>query len=254
MTRHDELDDDAREQAALAALGALPPDEARAFAEHARQCAPCRAEYASLQTVVAELALLAPQVAPPDTLWLRLASQLHEPTSPDGAPQGTHNGVFHPAASHAAPPVNGSATTHGGPPPPPRRESGEAPRETQTWKRWSSDSSGAPRPFAYVAADDTAWEPTAVDGIEARKLFVDAAHDRVTMLVRMAAGTAYPGHVHATAEECFVLSGDLRTGTEHLHEGDYQRAAAGSIHQPQVTDGGCVLLLVSSLHDTLLPT
>ncbi|HTE06558.1 MAG TPA: cupin domain-containing protein [Planctomycetota bacterium] len=231
MTRHEELDEDARDQAALAALGALPPAEAQAFEEHARQCPPCRVEYLSLKTVVAELALLAPEVAPPENLWQRVAARLHEPVPPGGAP-GTH--------------LNGAARAGSSAP------RAAALRETQAWKRWAPDAAGA-QPFAYVGAGDTDWEPTAVAGIEARKLFVDAAHDRVTMLVRMAAGSGYPAHVHATAEECFVLCGDLRTGTEHLREGDYQRAEPGSIHPVQVTDGGCILLLVSSLHDTLLP-
>ena len=106
-------------------------------------------------------------------------------------------------------------------------------------------------PLAFVAAEGP-WEATAVPGIEARKLFVDEPNDRVTMLVRMAPGAAYPSHRHAGPEECYVLQGDLRTGDVVQHAGEYQRAAMGSVHPSQSTEGGCVLLIVSSLHDTLL--
>ncbi len=71
------------------------------------------------------------------------------------------------------------------------------------------------------------------------------------MMVRMEPGASYPAHRHGGAEECFVISGDLRTGAVHLRAGDWQRADAGSRHPVQSTDGGCVLLLVSSLDDTL---
>ena len=83
--------------------------------------------------------------------------------------------------------------------------------------------------------------------MQARRLFVDRAAQRVTMMVRMQPGASYPAHRHAEAEECFVLSGDLWTGSVRLHAGDYQRAEQGSRHPLQSTEGGCVLLLVSSL-------
>jgi len=72
------------------------------------------------------------------------------------------------------------------------------------------------------------------------------------MMVRMAAGTSWPAHIHAGPEECYVLAGDLRVGELHMHAGDFQRAEAGSRHGVQSTEGGCTLLLVSSLHDTLV--
>ena len=127
--------------------------------------------------------------------------------------------------------------------------SGEA---TQIWKNWSSDARGSTPDFTFQAADAQAFEPTAVPGIEARKLFVDREQGRVTMLVRMQPGASYPPHVHADFEECFVLSGDLSVGTQRMNAGDYQRAETGSTHAVQSTEKGCVLLLVSSLHDELV--
>jgi anti-sigma factor ChrR (cupin superfamily) len=73
------------------------------------------------------------------------------------------------------------------------------------------------------------------------------------MLVRMAAGTSYPGHRHARAEECLVVQGDLHVGDDLvMHAGDFQRAEPGSVHVPQWTERGCLLLVTSSVDDDLL--
>ena len=37
-----------------------------------------------------------------------------------------------------------------------------------------------------------------------------------------------------------------------MHAGDYQRASGRSIHPVQSTDGGCLLLIVSSLRDEMV--
>ena len=222
MTRHETLDDRARESCALAALGALPPEEAAAFEAHAADCPACRAERASLLALAGELAALAPAADPPERLWSRVASRVR------ATPQ-------EPAATLA--PAAPAASV----------------RQVQPWKAWTA-SAEARAGLLTIAAGDGGWQATSVAGIDVRQLFVDPAADRVTMLVRMAAGSAYPPHRHATAEECFVLQGDIRVdGATHMHAGDYQRAEAGSRHGVQSTDGGCTLLIVSSLHDELLP-
>jgi anti-sigma factor ChrR (cupin superfamily) len=74
------------------------------------------------------------------------------------------------------------------------------------------------------------------------------------MLVRMAPGSSYPPHLHASSEECFVVEGDLHVGDDLvMNAGDYQRAHGGSVHPVQYTEGGCVLFIMSSLHDELIP-
>lgn len=120
--------------------------------------------------------------------------------------------------------------------------------KTQPWKSWSATTGDV----LLLGALQGGWEATAVPGIETRRLFVDEAADRVTMLVRMAPGTAYPAHRHGGPEECFVLEGDLDVGAARMTAGSYQRLAQGSTHPIQSTQGGCVLLLVSSLRDELL--
>ena len=71
------------------------------------------------------------------------------------------------------------------------------------------------------------------------------------MLVRMEASSSYPAHTHGGSEECYVVSGDLVVGALHMRAGDFQRCEAGSEHPEQRTDGGCLLLITSSLHDRL---
>jgi len=101
---------------------------------------------------------------------------------------------------------------------------------------------------------DGDWEKTGVDGVEVRRLFVDVPNDRLTMLVRMAAKTEYPSHRHGGVEECFVLEGDIYGPGWEMRAGDYQRLEGGSVHGVQGSRGGCVLFIVSSLNDELLPS
>jgi anti-sigma factor ChrR (cupin superfamily) len=210
MRPHGILDDDTRAQAALHALGSLPPDDAAAYERHLTTCAPCRDEVQAARQALGQLAAIAPRQTPPPSLRRRVLDRIHAEPRPSP--------------------------------------------EVQAWKAWAPQLSPEGGSI-FVAGVEGLWERTAIEGIEARRLFVDAANDRVTMLVRMAAGTAYPAHVHGGPEECYVLAGDLRVGEGiHMRAGDYQRVEKGYRHPVQSTDGGCLLLLISSLHDELVDT
>jgi len=120
----------------------------------------------------------------------------------------------------------------------------------QVWRSWREER---PIDAWTFAAREGAFEPTALPGIHVRRLFVDEQADRITMLVRMDAGAAYPAHRHGGAEECYVLEGDLEiVGKQELRAGDYQRMETGSIHPLQRTRNGCLLLITSSRHDELV--
>jgi predicted ChrR family anti-sigma factor len=203
MTRHERLDDLARDRAAAYALGSLPPVESADFEEHLRACEACRREVEALQGVLGDLATLAPAVAPPPALKDRLLARVLE----------------------------------------------SKPAVSQPWKAWLPAASEAG--LTLVRAGEGAWEASGVDGVEIRRLFLDRENDRATMLVRMAPGTSYPSHVHGGAEECYVLEGDLDVAGTRMVAGDYQRATSGSLHGIQSTVGGCLLFIVSSLHDEL---
>lgn len=119
----------------------------------------------------------------------------------------------------------------------------------QVWRDWDS-SRFDPGTLFTLAASAGQWEQTGIDGIEVRRLFVDRETNRMTAMFRMAPGTEYVPHVHDGPEECYVLEGDLHVGEDLvMRAGDYQRAPAGSHHPVQRTEGGCLLLISSSLHD-----
>ena len=123
--------------------------------------------------------------------------------------------------------------------------------DIQTWKQWRPDAPGDGSVIVRGGASE--WQPTAVEGVRVRRLFVDPAADRITMLVSMEAGTAYPAHRHGGVEECFVLEGDLHGPDFEMKAGDYQRLSGGSTHGVQGTRAGCLLFIVSSMNDELLP-
>lgn len=125
----------------------------------------------------------------------------------------------------------------------------------QIWKTWSDSSktsSLAAPGLLIVRADQDEWEDIGVNGIQVKRLYVDTAHDSVTMLVKAPAGAVYPRHRHAGPEQCYVLQGDLHMAGTVLRAGDYQYAEPESIHGLQYTENGCMLLIVSSLHDEML--
>lgn len=76
---HTAAHEEMRELAALYALGALPPEEARIFEEHlAEGCATCAEELREYESVAAELALTATPAAPPAGARERLLARVSE--------------------------------------------------------------------------------------------------------------------------------------------------------------------------------
>ena len=59
------------------------------------------------------------------------------------------------------------------------------------------------------------------------------------------------GGVHASASE-EESAGIAEKLSHELAPGDYQRMDAGSVHERQWTEGGCLLLIASSKRDELL--
>jgi anti-sigma factor ChrR (cupin superfamily) len=221
MTSHLRLDDDLRERAVAYALGALPAGEATEYESHCAACAVCRAEADSVRRLLPHLAAQAGEAEPGASLKGRLLE------------------CFRREARPAAARPSGAASVRSG-----------ADVVMQPWKRWQGDTMRDD--LFLVRAGEGEWEPTAVPGVETRRLYVDVKARRATMLVRMAAHTSYPAHLHGGPEECYVLDGDIRVHDVVMHRGDYQRADLGSTHHVQSTDEGCLLLLVSSLDDEIV--
>lgn len=118
----------------------------------------------------------------------------------------------------------------------------------QVWKAWEGEV--APDPLSLVRAEEGVWQE-AMAGVLVKRLSLDPENRMTTMLIRMRAGTCYPRHRHGGAEECYVLEGDLHVGDLVMRSGDFQRAEADSVHVPQFTESGCLLLVTSSLDDEL---
>jgi anti-sigma factor ChrR (cupin superfamily) len=94
------------------------------------------------------------------------------------------------------------------------------------------------------------WEEVA-PGISCKLLATDSDRDRVSMLVRLAPGVAYPPHSHAGVEELHLLHGELVIDDRKLCPGDYNRAEAGSADQLVWSETGCTCVLITSPRDKL---
>jgi anti-sigma factor ChrR (cupin superfamily) len=92
----------------------------------------------------------------------------------------------------------------------------------------------------------------AAPGISCKLLATDTERHRVSMLVRLAPGTAYPPHRHAVVEELHLLHGELMIGDRRLYPGDYNRAEVGSTDYRVWSDTGCTCVLLTSLDDVIL--
>ena len=107
----------------------------------------------------------------------------------------------------------------------------------------------AMRPVFPQAAEPE-WEEAA-PGISCKLLAADRESDRVSMLVRLAPGVAYPAHRHAGVEELYLLHGELMIDGRRLYPGDYSRAEAGSADQRVWSETGCTCVLLTSSRDVL---
>jgi anti-sigma factor ChrR (cupin superfamily) len=90
------------------------------------------------------------------------------------------------------------------------------------------------------------WDQGPAPGIVLRTLFLDAARQYATQLIRLAPGTQVEPHWHADAEECYVLEGSFSVDTSTFQAGDYVRMPAGSAHNTITSDTGCLLLVMAS--------
>ncbi len=205
---------DPQELAALYASGAMPPEQATEFEAHLDEgCATCAEAVRSYEGVVEALFAGLKPVEPSSAVRQQLMKKLDS----------------RPAARAAA---HDDHVPH-----------------THVWRDWSGDGDEENVIVRAAAKDQGGWEETGVPGVRVRRLFVDRERNQMTALIRMAPGTAWPGHEHDGAEECLVLEGDLKAGDEIFYAGDYQRMARGSHHGVQSTTNGCLLLIVSSLTD-----
>jgi hypothetical protein len=106
-------------------------------------------------------------------------------------------------------------------------------------------------PIFTLRAADVKWKSHVIPGVAIAKLYEDRVRREIVCLFRAEPGVRYPAHRHATAEEIFMLEGDLRIDEQVYGKGDYIRSAVGSIHSPY-TVGGCMFLMRTSLDNETL--
>jgi anti-sigma factor ChrR (cupin superfamily) len=104
-----------------------------------------------------------------------------------------------------------------------------------------------------VRSGDGVWTTLGAPGVTAKMLFQESPTGNATMLIRMEPGAIYPPHRHAAIEHCYVLEGDLHFGDLAMHAGDYQYAMGDTTHQKSHTEKGCLLLIIASMQNTVLP-
>ena len=88
-------------------------------------------------------------------------------------------------------------------------------------------------------------------GIFCKTLSRDLETKRLSLMVRLAPGVAYPPHSHAGLEELYLLDGELWINERKLYPGDYSRAESGSADARVYSETGCTCVLVTSGDDIL---
>jgi quercetin dioxygenase-like cupin family protein len=92
-----------------------------------------------------------------------------------------------------------------------------------------------------IAPDDEGWQPF-MEGVTMRVL---RERDGVlSYLLRLAPGAAVPSHRHPMDEECIVIEGRIRVGSQAtLGPGAYHLAHEGSLHPSISTQDGATIFL-----------
>jgi len=117
-------------------------------------------------------------------------------------------------------------------------------------ERVAGEPGGELEPPEIARWREAAWEDVA-PGISCKLVATDAERDRVSMLVRLAPGTAYPPHSHAGVEELFLLDGELWIEDRKLCPGDYNRAEPGTADKRVWSETGCTCVLITSPSDVI---
>jgi anti-sigma factor ChrR (cupin superfamily) len=111
----------------------------------------------------------------------------------------------------------------------------------------AADSASTSAPLDFP---EPQWEQVA-PGIACKLLATDTVNDRVSMLVRLSPGAAYPPHTHAGVEELHLLDGELYIEDRKLLPGDFNRAEPGTGDKLVWSETGCTCVLITSTRDRL---
>ncbi len=99
----------------------------------------------------------------------------------------------------------------------------------------------------FVFRNDDDFRATRYPGIKVRVLSIDRTARRMSLLMKLEAGSEYPAHHHDGYEECLILEGEIRVGSTRLCAGDYQRCETNTDHVEQYSPTGALLWLSAPL-------
>jgi anti-sigma factor ChrR (cupin superfamily) len=102
-----------------------------------------------------------------------------------------------------------------------------------------------------VRAGEGRWKQLG-PGVSACRLYLNRERGEITSLLRLEPGATYAPHRHSAPEQCYVLEGDVFDGANRFHAGDYECSEPGTVHHLQSTEKGCLLLIISSIHDEMV--
>jgi quercetin dioxygenase-like cupin family protein len=117
-----------------------------------------------------------------------------------------------------------------------------------------ANSAAVPAGFSLRFAADDNWLAHPVPGIRMKVLSVNQRNGYATLLLDVQPGTRFPAHHHDGDEECYVVSGSIRTLGRRLGPGDFVHADAGTEHGELWTDEGARVLLVVPPEDYMRVT
>lgn len=106
---------------------------------------------------------------------------------------------------------------------------------------FASSASLTPNQYQWVNSPQTGVERVMLDRIGGEIA-------RATSIVRYAAESAFPRHLHAGGEEILVLSGTFSDEGGHYPEGWYLRNPPGSSHQPFSTEGVTIFVKLGQMN------
>jgi len=118
-------------------------------------------------------------------------------------------------------------------------------------RRIAQETSEQPFVPELEQSPEPQWQ-TVGSGISCKLLATDSEQDRVSMLVRLAPGAAYPPHRHAGVEELYLLHGELWIDDTKLYPGDYNRSDPGTGDEHVWSETGCTCVLITSTRDVIL--
>ncbi|TAE22016.1 MAG: cupin domain-containing protein [Candidatus Kapaibacterium sp.] len=200
--------------AAALSLGALLSQEARdIFGEITQSSATIRKEYTAMVWTAHHLPAAVPLVQPPASLKERIMSKIAEQENQSSPKHHSHAHLSH-AHEEFIP---------------------------------EYDAKGAD--FYSVLGSHGAWMAHPVKGIRVKPLATDKERGYATLLMQLDAGTLFPSHNHAGAEQCYVLSGSVNVMGKIMNAGDFFSTQASADHGDILAPEAATVLLVVAMED-----